>query len=161
MVTLSCSNNSDHHYIHSIDSLSTTLENTTIVQLKIDSFAIIKIRKKVEENCSEINYKNDNINNKIIIQYSHIASSLDQILRMDLQLKKDIAKSKTQLNDLLYDIKNNLIDTTLLQDYINKEKITVNSIVNRMNYNYERVMVETNKYDSLNPLIENIIHKNN
>lgn len=159
MVMLSCSNN-NNHYILSVDSLSTTLENTTIKQLKIDSFAIIKIRKKVEENCSNINYKNDNINNKIIIQYSHIASSLDQILRMDFQLKKDIAKSKTQLNDLIYDIENNLVDTSLLQNYISEEKMTINSIVNRMNYNYERVMIETTKYDSLNPLIENIIHNN-
>ena len=160
-IMLSCSNNSNKQYILSIDSLSTTLENTVIKQLKIDSFAIVEIRKEVEDNCSNINYKNDNLNNKVIIQYNQIVSSLDQILRMNIQLKKDIANSRTQINNLLYDIKNNLVDTTLLAKYIKDEKITVNSIVDRMNYNYERVMAETSRYDSLNPLIENIIHNNN
>jgi len=49
----------------------------------------------------------------------------------------------------------------LLVHYIADEKKKINRIIDRINYNYERVIAETRKYDSLNPLIKNLIYINN
>lgn len=161
IIALSCSNYSNQQYISSIDSLSTKLENAAKNYSDMDSLAIVEIREEIVDNCSKIDYRDDNLHNKIIIHYTKISSSIEQILKIDFQLKKDIVKSRTQINNLLYDVNNDLIDTSLLVHYIADEKKKINRIIDRINYNYERVIAETRKYDSLNPLIKNLIYINN
>jgi negative regulator of sigma E activity len=137
------------------------LENAAKNYSDMDSLAIVEIREEILDNCSKIDYRDDNLHNKIIIHYTKINSSIEQILKIDFQLKKDIVKSRTQINNLLYDVNNDLIDTSLLVHYIADEKKKINRIIDRINYNYERVIAETRKYDSLNPLIKNLIYINN
>ncbi|NQU33699.1 MAG: hypothetical protein HQ521_10730 [Bacteroidetes bacterium] len=86
---------------------------------------------------------------------------MKRILKMDLQLKKEIEISRTQISNLLYDVNDNLVDTTFLKEYIKEEKRIVLILVNRINHNLEIIRAETNRYDSLNPIIENYLNKNN
>jgi len=54
----------------------------------MDSLAIVEIREEILDNCSKIDYRDDNLHNKIIIHYTKISSSIEQILKIDFQLKR-------------------------------------------------------------------------
>jgi len=88
----------------------------------MDSLAIVEIREEIVDNCSKIDYRDDNLHNKIIIHYTKISSSIEQNSENRFPIKKDIVKSRTQINNLLYDVNNDLIDTSLLVHYIADRK---------------------------------------
>ncbi len=160
IILFSCNNKSNQQYILSVDRLAIKLENAAKNYSTIDSLTLVEISKKVKFNCSKIDYQNENKHN-IIIPYSKINKAIEQIFKTDIQIKKDLVICTSQINDLLYDINNNLMDTSLIKPAIKNEKESINMIIDRMNYNYERVISETSTYDSLNPLIEKLILKNN
>jgi len=161
IILFSCNNKSNRQYILSIDSLTAKLENAVKNYSTIDSLALVEISEKVKYNCSKIDYQNENINNRVIIPYSRINKAIKIIFKTDIQIKRDLAICKMQINNLLYDINNNLMDTSLIKPSVKNEKKSVNTIVDKMNYNYERVISETSTYDSLNPIIEKLILKTN
>ena len=158
VVMLSCNNKANQQYIVQINNLSMQLENAANIYSAVDSMGILEIRSKVKDNCSRIDHIDDSSFKRLNISYCNISKSIKQILKLDAQLKKNILISKTQINDLLYDANNNIVDTILLMQYIEDEKEIVSVLIDRMNYNYERVMVESTRYDSLNPLIEKLIN---
>lgn len=158
---ISCNNTHNHKFLVQIDSLDLHLENAIKEYSIIDSTTLAKIRENVITNCNRIDYKVDSSFNKLIIPYSQINKSIKQILKMDFYINTEIQKSRIQISDLHHDADKNLIDTNLLLQYIEDEKKAVNILIERMNYNYLRVISETNRYDSLNPLIEKQINKNN
>lgn len=161
IVLISCNNIHNQKFIVQIDSLSLQLENAIEDYSAIDSATLAKIRENVVMNCNSIDYKVDSNFNKLIIPYSQISKSIKQILKMDFYIKTELQKSRTQINDLLHDADKNLIDTILLLQYIEDEKKAVNIIIERMNFNHLRMISETNRYDSLNPFIVELINKNN
>jgi len=161
IILFSCNNKSNQQYILSVDNLATKLENAAKNYSTIDSIALVEISEKVKYNCSEIDYQSEDINNRVIITYGQINKAIEQIFKTDIQIKKDLKIRARQINDLLYDINNNLMDTGLIKPAIKNEKESIKNIIDRMNYNYERVISEKNTYDSLNPLIEKLILKNN
>lgn len=161
VVLTSCSSNSNERYITQINQLSEQLEDAASIYYSIDSIGIVNIRKRVKNNSSKLKYIDDSTFNKVAVQYGNIVKSIKQILKMDVNLKKEYQISSTQISDLLHDANNNIIDTTLLIQYIEEEKKAIEKLINHMNYNYERIIIETNKYDSLNPLIENYLNTEN
>jgi len=161
LVLFSCNNINNEYYISQIDSLNTQLNEAVIGYSNYDSIAITNIRKNVKNNCKKFSIQEDTVINKIFIHYSQIDKSMKRILKMDLQLKKEIEISRTQISNLLYDVNDNLVDTTFLKEYIKEEKRIVLILVNRINHNLEIIRAETNRYDSLNPIIENYLNKNN
>ncbi|HJN05186.1 MAG TPA: hypothetical protein QF480_01090 [Bacteroidales bacterium] len=158
---ISCNYHSNQEYTTRIDSLSSQLEKAVEGYSVIDSATIAEIRENVNSNCNSIDFEVDSNFNKLIIPYSQISKSIKQILKMDFHIKKEIQNSRAQISNLLHDVKNNHIDTTLLIKYIEEEKKAVNIIINRMKFNRLRVISETKRYDSLNPLIVERINKNN
>ncbi len=161
IVLFSCNNLSNQQYINSIDSLNLRLENATEDYPNIDSIAFAKIRKVVATNCKTTDYKDDSNYSNLFIPYSQINKSIKHILKMDFQIRKELLKSNEQIDNLLHDVNNNLVDTKLLVKYIEDEEKAVNELINRMDFNHQRMISETNRYDSLNPLIEKLIKKNN
>lgn len=161
LVLFSCNNVRNQQYISSIDSLNLRLENATENYPKIDSISFAKIRENVTKNCKAIDYKDDSNYRKLFIPYSQINKSIKHILKMDFQIRKELLNSNEQIDNLLYDVNNNLIDAKLLVKYIEDEEKYVNELIGRMDFNTQRLIAETNKYDSLNPLIEKLINKNN
>ncbi len=161
IVLISCNNIHNQKFIIRIDSLSLQLENAIEEYSVIDSITLAKIRENVIMNCNRIDYEVDSSFNKLIIPYSQINKSIKQILKMDFYIKTELHKSRTQIDNLFHDADNNIIDTNFLVRYIEEEKIAVNIIIERMNFNRLRGLSETKRYDSLNPLIEKLINKNN
>ena len=161
ILLMSCNNTNNQKFILRIDSLNMQLETAVEEYSIIDSTTLANIRKDVSSNCNKIDYKVDSSFNKLIIPYSQINKSIKQILKMDFYIKTELQKSRIQINTLLHDADRSLIDTTLLMQYIEDEKKAVNILIERMNFNHLRMMSETKRYDSLNPLIEEFINKNN
>ena len=140
IVLISCNNFSNQKFIVQIDSLNLQLENAIEEYSVIDSTTLAKIRENVNMNCNSIDYKVDSRLNKLIIPYSQINKSIKQILKMDFYIKTELQKSRTQIDDLFHDADNNLIDTNFLARYIEEEKIAVNIIIERINFNRLRVI---------------------
>ncbi len=157
IVLFSCNNNNNRDYKLQIDSLNLQLENAIDNYSLIDSATIAGIRENVNRNCDNIEYTDDTNFSKIFIPYSQISKSLKQVLKMNIYLRNEIQNSRLQINNLLHDANNNLVDTTLLIQYIEDEKKAVNILIDRINFFHLRVISETNRYDSLNPLIEKLI----
>jgi len=160
IILLSCNTIDNKKYISSIDSLSVQLEGAADVYSAVDSLTLAEIRKKVKNNCDLVDYTDDTSFKKLIIPYSQISKVIKQILKMDTQIKKELQLSRDQISDLLHDVNDNLIDTTLLVQYIEDERNAVNILIGRMNNNQQRVVFETARYDSLNPIIDKLINSN-
>ncbi|NQU34699.1 MAG: hypothetical protein HQ521_15830 [Bacteroidetes bacterium] len=161
LVLFSCNNINNEYYISQIDSINTQLNEAAVGYSNVDSITIANIRKRVKTNCKRVRSLEDTVINKIFIPYSQIDKSMKQILRMDYQIKKNIKISRTQISDLLHDVNHSIIDTIVLKEYIKEEKKIVLTIAERMKYNQQRIMEETNRFDSLNPLIEQYFNKTN
>jgi hypothetical protein len=161
LVLFSCNNVRNQQYISRIDSLDLQLENATAIYPEIDSTAFVKIRTNVAVNCKTIDFKDDSNYSKLFIPYSQINKSLKHMLKMDFQIRREILKANEQIDNLLHDVNKNLINTKVLVEYIEEEEKAVNELINKMNFNNQLMIAETKKYDSLNPIIENLIKKKN
>lgn len=157
----SCENNSNPQIVKQIDQISDQLEDALAAYNKIDSIEVSNIRRKVKSNCLRIVDSKDPIVTTTFIPYSHIDKSMKQIMRMDGRIKKEVNISKSQLKDLRYDAKNDNVDKELLEIYFAEEKDIILKLIDRMEYNTQQVILETTRYDSLNPIIENYLANQN
>mgnify|MGYP003979741061 FL=1 len=87
--------------------------------------------------------------------YSHLDKSFKQIIRMDKIIRMDYRKTISQLHDLYIDAERNIIDGRGLKNYFDEEKRITESIIQRMQFNSQRLESEITKFDSLNTIIVN------
>ena len=140
-------------YLNQISNLQHRLETANQAYDKIDSLKISTVRKTVKSNsilATELGNKNLE---KTLIPYSHINKTLKQILRMDKVIRDDYSRSISQLDALYHDVENNIIKEEVFKNYLHEEKMIAESIIERMEFNTQRVTNELQKFDSLNPII--------
>ncbi len=157
----SCNSNKNVELVGSMDSLNVIFDEAIAKYNKVDSLTVSNIRKKVKSNCLMIKDQNDPIVTSTFIPYSHIDKTLKQILKMDAIIKKESRTSKNQLENLHFDAKEGLIEPELLETYYTEEKEIIMTLIHRMDYNTQQVIIEFNRFDSLNPIIENYLVNQN
>ncbi len=160
-VFISCTNSNNKFFVEQINSLEVGLNNAYSNYNKFDSLEVSLIRNKVKINCRMVSVDDSAIISKTLITYGHIDKSMKQIIRMNHRIMEDYSFSKSQLEDLKYDISNDHISDTIFKQYFEEEKKIVMSIIERMEYNTSRIITETNRFDSLNPIIENYFRRRN
>ncbi len=158
---ISCNNSNNEKYLAELDELLVQLKNAEKEYSNFDSAAISNIRKQVKTTCKRVRNPYDSLLNETIIPYSHIDKSIKQILRMDVRIRKDIVKSRSQIKDLYHDIENNLVDSIPLIMYMDDETRAVEMIIEKMEYNILKSLHETKKFDSLHPIVENLLISSN
>ncbi len=156
-----CNSNKNGEIVAQIDSLNTIFDEAIDGYNKVDSTTVSHIRKKVKSNCLMIKDQNDPIVTATFIPYSHIDKTMKQILKMDARIKKESRLAKSQLENLHFDAEEGLIDPKLLETYFAEEKEIVMTLIDRMDYNTQQIIVEFNRFDSLNPIIENYLADQN
>ena len=161
LVLSSCKETNNQYYVNQIDSLEFKLVNALDSYSTIDSIPIVEIRKNIKATCNRLTNLKDTIISSTFIPYSQLDKSMKQILRMDTRIKKELKTSSEQISNLLYDAKNNLIDTVLLSQYIEEEKRILLLVTDRMKYNTDRIKTELIRYDSLNQVINQYLIKDN
>ena len=161
LVLTSCNKTNNQYYVDQIDNIEFQLVNALDSYSTIDSIPIIEIRKNIKTSCNRLTDLKDTIISSTFIPYSQIDKSMKQILRMDTRIKKELKTSRKQISNLLYDAKNNLIDTVLLSQYIEEEKRILLLVVDRMKFNTDKVRTELIRYDSLNQIINQYLIENN
>ena len=150
-----CTSCTQHNssYLDQISDLKNRLEKANQAYDKIDSLEISTIRKTVKSNSVIVAELGDKDMEKTLISYSHINKSLKQVLRMDKVIRDDYSRSVIQLGTLYHDIENNIIKEEVFKNYLLEEKMIVESIIERMEFNTFRTLSELHKFDSLNPII--------
>lgn len=160
LLVVSCTSH-NREYLEQIDELNNQLDNAISRYNNVDSALIAEIRTTVKSNCIKITNPDDTIITTTFIPYSHIDKSMKQILRMDVRLRKEAKTSKIQLDNLYHDFKKNLTKESLMSDYFAEEKRMVVTLIDRMDYNSMQLVTVTQRFDSLNPIIEVYLKHNN
>lgn len=154
-----CGNNNNKEYLIKIDNLINELDIALEQYNKVDSITVSEIRKTVSTNCSAVKKDENPDVMTTFIYYSHIDKSMKQILRLDARIRNESETSKKQLEDLYHDASKNLINKQALQMHYSEEENIVKTLIERMEYNTGKILTETQRFDSLNPIIESHLKK--
>jgi len=157
----SCDNNHNKYYLERIDSVRYELDEALAGYNKFDSVRVTEIRNQVKTNCKSVRSDESEDVMSTFIHYSHIDKSMKQILKMDKRIKIETALAKTQLEDLYHDASKDLMEKEHLKINFREEKRIVQLLIDRMEYNTAHAAVESHRFDSLNPIIEQHIIKRN
>ena len=158
MISYSC-NNPNSEILIEINRQINRLKIERLEYANVDSLKIATIRKTIKSNYYKIGDLAKDSIKSIAMPYSHLDKSFKQIIRMDKIIRLDYRKTISQLHDLYIDAEKNIIDGRGLKNYFDEEKRITESIIQRMQFNSQRLESEITKFDSLNTIIVN--HLNN
>ncbi len=142
------------NFLKDIDNIKEDLQNSR-ASYNVDSSFVANIRQDIRSR-SKLNYDYSNGKlNSALIEFGNIDKTLKQAMKMDRIIRSDYAKTIDQLNNLYYDVDNNILKESEFRNYISDEKQIAKSIIDRMDFNQKRISSEIAKYDSLKVIIVN------
>lgn len=141
---LSCTNISDtKKHLTLIDSLKIKLEKSATEFEQTDTVPIHNALIEIEEQINHLN-KQSNINiNKTVISSGIIKTAFEDFLNAKPEILDELKYTRSQLNDLEYDIKKHQLNEDLANQYLEQEKQSVFVLVLKMDY--YRKLVESNQ----------------
>ena len=161
-----CKNSQHSEKISKVDSLQTTLNLAEKKLCEIDSNLVMKTYNEYFEVINEFNEVFPDVRDEnwtTICLYGNIKSGLKAYVKQHDKIKEEINLSRTQLKNLESDIKNNIVDEENFNKYLLDETEIINSLSQRTNFLIDNAKFEITQYDSLTPLMNNMIeyYKNN
>jgi len=157
-----------------IDSLLVVIDDKEKTINEVDTSRIRAMIKNVEKN--KAIYKNSNFTDTVsgldfyakLHQYESIGKSYAKLNKERGHFKEGLKYNQSRLEDLKYDIENNLLNDSVAQSkslskkeladfYINQEKQDVNTLLSKIENKINRLQGSMNIYDSLNLEIENFV----
>lgn len=160
---ISCNNNNNKAEIERVDSLKNELASIENIILKIDSNKISQVYSEYLDNIKTIkanfSEKDDEYIWNAITQYGYIRKPLRNYFRRIPDIKIELEYSLKKLDTLKRDIRKNNISKDDFNKYFDDERINTATLKNFTELTINQALVEMHKFDSLNPVIVDVIEK--
>lgn len=157
-----CGGNMFVHEIKILDSLNNELGRVETELKQMDTARIDTISMHASNNINTIKhlYVSDTINMQeaiSITEYKSLRNVANRFRKKRWKLWDDLHKSQYQINNLLKDLEHQAFDEQTGKSYFAVEKLATISIIRSYEVYREDFEKAVKKYDSLNPVINDII----
>lgn len=158
----SCNNKNRGEYIKEIDRMATTLDSLKTVAYDTVGQNTQSIFHSVDETILKIkqNYNSDTIDLKLVKEidaYKEIKNALSINSGNLAKTKQAISEVLVKVADLKHDVENGVNDRDKYQVFIDFEQSKINDIENVLSYYIKNKLKYRERYDSLQPLMKNVI----
>jgi hypothetical protein len=153
----SCQTKADRMKVGQVDSISYRMEATAEVYLQIDTLKVDSIYKTLLSNYDKLN-KLENIGNQqLIIEYGTLKKGLKEFIRRRPSTMQELEFCRKQLKALRQDAGRGLLSDDDFEVYLKHEADASQNMRVQMSYYQVRIQNQIEKFEKLNPQIENLI----
>lgn len=143
-------------YVVKIDSLSLAFESKAKVYQSIDTILLLANLREMERQFDKLDTVAIN-SLSALNAYSKVRQSYNLFLVENRVVLNEIEFSKKQVQDLKFDIQNNLVSNSEAQKYISQEMTAINDLSQKMGLYHKEIKQQMHNFELNYPIIEHLI----
>jgi len=153
----SCQTKADRMKVERVDSISHRMEATAEVYLQIDTLKVDSIYKTLLSNYDKLNNLDNLTNQQILLEYGTLKKGLKEFIQRRPYTMQELEFCRKQLKSLRQDAGRGLLTDEDFEVYLKHEANASQNMRVQMSYYQTRIQDQVDKFDRLNPQIENLI----